>query len=96
MQGYGSATTSKLEEMIGKTVLAVVPAMHATNLMPLKLHAVEECGIWVEHTEFTRELLAASGLDPAERKLIFLPYVQVQLLLQSAAPTPHHDLWHKS
>jgi hypothetical protein len=96
MQSYGLSTTPKLEEMIGKTVLALVPAMHATNLLPLKLHAVEDSGIWVEHTEFTQELLANAGLDPAERKLIFLPYVQVKLLLQTAAPVPHHDLWHKS
>ena len=88
-----SANMRTLSDLVGKVIISLVPAIHPTELQKLKLHGVEDGGIWVEHPEYTSKLLEKAGLNPADQKLIFLPFQQVTLMLQTATPAQTHDLW---
>lgn len=67
-----------LKSMVGKEIAALVPLLHKTVFQRLKLHGVEQGGIWIESQKFTDEMLAGFGISSAPKTLIFfLPWTQV-------------------
>jgi hypothetical protein len=67
-----------LHSMIGDEITVLVPMFHPTKLQKLKLHAVENAGIWVENQKIMSELLIKAGVTASPKSLIwFLPWHQI-------------------
>jgi hypothetical protein len=68
----------RFDEMIGDTVLAIVPMIDGMIFQELKLHGAEAGGIWVECQHLTDLALKAIGASVGERTpIFFLPFAQI-------------------
>jgi hypothetical protein len=71
-----------LREMEGGEIVALIPFFHHTTLQRLKLHKVEEFGIWVESQMSTNDLLKMFGQTSSPRTMIyFFPWHQITTIL---------------
>jgi hypothetical protein len=74
----------ELQNLIGQTILALVPSIHGTDLQKLKLHGVENGGLWIESQELTNVFLSRVGAQTAPKTMVFfLPYHQISFVLGS-------------
>jgi hypothetical protein len=68
----------QFSELIGQTVLLIIPKMHPVKLQKVKVLGVEAGGLWLESQEVTNILLETAGAPSAPRTLaIFLPWHQI-------------------
>jgi hypothetical protein len=73
-----------LNELVGKTIVALVPFIHREIIQVLTLHGVEPGGIWVESQTLTDLFLAKLGRSAAPKTAIFfLPFQQIVFVLGS-------------
>jgi hypothetical protein len=72
------------ESIIGKSVIAIVPMVHATNLQEFIVRGVEGGGIWVEWKEITDGLLEGLGVPAIKTPIIFLPFHAIKYLVYSS------------
>lgn len=73
-----------LNELIGQTIVALVPIFDPKIFKQFKLHAVETGGIWIENQEVTNTILGAAKRSAAPKTLIFfLPYQQISFVIGS-------------
>ncbi len=73
-----------LKEREGEEIIAILPFLHAAQLQRVKLHKVEEAGIWIESQPITNAIL--TGLrQPVGTKtpVWFVPWHQVTLIMDS-------------
>jgi hypothetical protein len=71
-----------LKSMVGKIVIARIPALDQEDMVLVKLHKVETIGIWIEHEDFTEKMMlrceiAASRTTP----VMFVPFQGVDFIL---------------
>jgi hypothetical protein len=52
---------ASLNELVGKTIIALVPFINRQRIQVLRLHGVEAGGIWVESQTLIDRLLARAG-----------------------------------
>ncbi len=71
-----------LHELIGEEILAKVPLIHRGQYQTLRLHGVEEGGIWIESEVLTQLALSMSKKAAAGTPIFFLPFHQIQFLMQ--------------
>jgi hypothetical protein len=75
---------SYLRDSIGQEILGMVPMLNPNQLQTLKLHGVEEGGIWVESNELTQLMLAKISRHASSKTpIFFVPFHQIQFLLHS-------------
>jgi hypothetical protein len=68
----------KFDEMVGETVLAIVPFIDRVVFQELKIHGAEAGGIWVECQYLTNLALRSIKRPAAERTpIFFLPFAQI-------------------
>lgn len=68
----------QLKDMIGQNIFALVPFFNRTTVQTLKLHDVENGGMWVENQSFTNLALKTFGVQAAPKTaLFFLPWSQI-------------------
>lgn len=73
-----------LNSMVGEIIVALVPIFHKTKFQQLKLHGVEDAGVWVENQAINDLLLAQVGVSTSPKTLIvFLPWHQISFVLGS-------------
>jgi hypothetical protein len=73
-----------LRDMIGEEIIANVPSMDREILQVLRLHGVEEGGIWVESENLTQRILAKLDyVASSKAPLFFLPFHEIRFALQS-------------
>ncbi len=74
----------KLEEMIGQTIVALIPLIDKEEFQEVKLHGVESGGLWIESQKITNWLLRRKGLASAPKTLVlFLPYHQITFVMSA-------------
>jgi hypothetical protein len=61
-----------LKEMEGTVIKAMLPGISTTKVSEVKLHRVEEFGIWVESQSLTDALLKALGTGLSEQTPVLL------------------------
>jgi len=68
----------KFEDMIGETVLAVVPFIDSVIFQQLKIHGAEAGGIWVECQHLTDKVLKSIRMPAvAKTPIFFVPFSQI-------------------
>ncbi len=73
-----------LNELVGKTITALVPIIHTEILQKLTLHGVEAGGLWVESQTLTNLFLERVRMSASPKTAIFfLPYQQIVFVLGS-------------
>ena len=74
----------QLQDYVGGQITVLIPRVHPTKLVLVKLHAVEAGGIWIESQEFANLALTALNLPSAPRTLVFFfPYHEVAYVMSS-------------
>ncbi len=73
-----------LKSLVGETILAMVPMLDRVEFQELKLHGVEDGGLWVESQKLTNQFLQKIGSPAAPRTaVLFLPFHEIRLVLSS-------------
>ena len=73
-----------LQSMEGQLIYALIPFFDNVRLYPLKLHKVEESGIWIESQGFTNQIHNTAGFDSSPRTIVmFLPWHQIATIWSS-------------
>lgn len=73
-----------LQSKIGEEISALVPFFDPKILQTLKLHAVEDAGIWVENQKLTNQILSVAGVSASPKTAIFfLPWQQIVTIVGS-------------
>lgn len=74
----------KLSSMVGEMIVARIPVLHKTDLVLVRLHAVEPTGIWVEHQGYTNHMMKHFGMHSSCSTLIlFVPFQSIEFILGS-------------
>ena len=72
----------RLHDMIGGIIHGMVPMLSKSEIIKLKLYAVDAGGIWVESQDFVNSLLASMNLSAIPKTpVFFLPYHQITFLV---------------
>jgi hypothetical protein len=78
----------KFDEMVGETVLAIVPLIDRAIFQELKIHGAEAGGVWVECQHLTELVLKSVRLPAAPRTpVFFLPFAQITLAWRAIEQT---------
>lgn len=73
-----------LKSLIGKEIVAWVPAWNQKVWLKLKLVNVEQAGIWVESTDMQEFALENSGVTSSPKTaVLFLPFSSIVHVLAS-------------
>ena len=51
-----------LRDMLGKIIVARIPALDRENMVLVRLHTVEASGIWIESQKFNETMLQNLGI----------------------------------
>lgn len=72
-----------LNDMIGEDILASIPSIHPTDLQVVKLHGVEQGGLWLESENLTQTMLRSLKMAASSRTpIFFVPYHEIRVLIQ--------------
>jgi hypothetical protein len=70
--------------MVGEIIGALIPMFHQTTIQQVKLHAVENGGIWIENQKTTSDFLSQVGVKMAPKTLIFfVPFAHISVIVAS-------------
>jgi hypothetical protein len=76
----------RLRHMIGKFIVAHIPALDRENMVLVRLHKVEESGIWVESQSFNETMLHKFGMAASTTTLvIFVPFSRIEFIVSSVS-----------
>lgn len=71
-----------LDKLVGETIVILAPQFDPTLYYRVKLHAVENGGIWIESQDFTTQILSHFKATIAPKTLVFfLPFSQISHIL---------------
>lgn len=75
---------TRLSEMRGRTIVAKIPALDENNMVLVKLHEVECCGVWVESQAFTDRIMHTLSMTASNTTLLlFIPFQGIDFILAS-------------
>jgi hypothetical protein len=81
---HGELYMPDLKSLEGQLIVASIPMIDNLKLQKLRLHKVEDAGIWIESSSITSIFLANLGVTMAPKSLVFfLPWHQVHYILSS-------------
>jgi hypothetical protein len=70
--------------MVGKVIIARIPALDAKEMSRVKLHGVEANGIWIESQGFTDAMMQKCHLaTPVTTLLLFVPFHRIEFIVGS-------------
>ena len=70
--------------MIGKFIVTRIPALERENMVLVRLHKVEESGIWVESQSFNETMLQKFGMAASATTLVlFVPFSGIDFIVSS-------------
>jgi hypothetical protein len=74
-----------LKELEGTVVAIIAPAvLGSTEMQKVKLHLVEDSGIWIESQSLTDKILQSQKVTMAPKTLVFfVPWSQITFVLSS-------------
>ena len=73
-----------LKEMIGKLIVARIPALDNENMVFVRLHKVEPSGLWVESHFYNQEMLEKFDMPVSSTTLVlFVPYSSIDYIVSS-------------
>ena len=73
-----------IREMIGRFIVARIPALDRENMVLVRLHKVEASGIWVENQNFNETMLQKFGMAASATTLVlFVPFSGVEFIVSS-------------
>jgi hypothetical protein len=73
-----------LKEREGEEIVALLPFIDRIVLQRVKLHKVEDGGIWITSQKITEIVLAKAAVSAAPKTLVwFLPWHQVTLIMDA-------------
>jgi hypothetical protein len=79
-----TANARSLQEMEGEVIVLLSPFFHQTLLKRVKLHKVEDAGLWIESQEALEIAFKNLGLSSSPKTMIFfLPWHQITTILSS-------------
>jgi hypothetical protein len=74
----------RLRHMIGKFIVTRIPALDRENMFLVRLHKVEESGIWVESQSFNETMLQKFGMAASAMTLVlFMPFSGIEFIFSS-------------
>jgi hypothetical protein len=74
----------RLRHMIGKFIVTRIPALERENMVLVRLHKVEESGIWVESQSFNETMLQKFGMAASATTLVlFVPFSGIDFIVSS-------------
>ena len=72
--------------MIGKFIVARIPVLDGENMALVRLHKVEESGIWVESQSFNETMLQKFGMAASATTLVlFVPFSGIEFIVSSVS-----------
>jgi hypothetical protein len=71
----------KSEELIGKTVLAMIPMFHEKLFQEITIHGVETGGFWLECPNYSKVVLSKLNVPAIKTPLLFVPYHEIRFVL---------------
>ena len=75
-----------LNGMIGKMIVARIPALDQEDMVTARLHKVEANGIWVESQSFNEAILERVGMTASLRGLVlFVPFSSIDFVVSSVS-----------
>jgi len=88
MQTYSCS----LNSLIGEEILVQLNKMSPDESVVMKLHAVEQAGIWIESQAITNAMLAKAGVSSAGKTpVLFIPFHVIDFVLSFAeGPSAAH------
>jgi hypothetical protein len=76
--------TPQLRNMLGKLIVARIPALDRENMVLVRLHTVEASGIWIESQKFNETMLQNLGIVASVTTLVlFVPFSDVDFIISS-------------
>jgi len=76
----------RLRHMIGKFIVTRIPALDRENMVLVRLHKVEESGIWVESQSFNETMLQKFGMAASATTLVlFIPFSGIEFIVSSVS-----------
>lgn len=84
-----------LEQLIGHELLCVIPIIHATQMQIIRLHRVEQGGIWIESNAMTQTVLRNMNAAAGKTPLFFVPFEKINFLMSRKSPCLSQHLAHK-
>jgi hypothetical protein len=81
--GDGPLITT-LKELVGKCIVARIPALDKENSVFVRLHKVETTGIWIESKTFNQEMLDKLEMAVSFTTLVlFVPFCGIDYIIGS-------------
>ena len=75
---------SRLQDLVGHSIMAHVPIFEPRGPQLFKLHEVEAGGLWLESQETTNLLLQKLGYASSSKTpIFFLPFHQIAFVMAS-------------
>ena len=72
--------------MIGKFIVTRIPALDRENMVLVRLHKVEESGIWIESQSFNETMLQKFGMAASATTLVlFIPFSGIEFIVSSVS-----------
>ncbi len=73
-----------IQEYEGENIVIRSPSLHETQPVSVRLHKVEEVGIWIESQQIINQFLAIAGVSMSPKtSVIFVPWSHVAWILGS-------------
>ena len=73
-----------LASMVGKVIIARIPALNAKEMSLVKLHGIEPNGIWIESQDFTDAMMNRCKLTASRTTLLlFVPFHNIKYIVGS-------------
>jgi hypothetical protein len=77
-------SVKSLTEMIGDLIVARIPVLDEENKIVVRLHKVEQSGIWVESHAFNESMLEEYDMPVSVTSLLlFIPFSGIDYILSS-------------
>ncbi len=74
----------EFKDKIGQVVIFHIPFFDPIIFQELKIHGVEQGGLWVESQKMTNALLSKFGVPVSSKTMVFfLPYHQISFAMDS-------------
>jgi hypothetical protein len=88
MEQRMEAHVTKLREMVGRLIVARIPALDPNDLIFVKLLRLEAAGVWIESHRYNAEMLERFDVPVSSTTLIqFVPFAAISYIVSSIEKT---------
>jgi hypothetical protein len=73
-----------LASMVGEVIIVRIPLLDAEGMTLVKLHGIEDHGIWIESQDFTTDLMERFHFSSSRTTpLVFVPFAKIDFIIAS-------------